>query len=410
MNAAPRIAYMMSRFPKVTETFILFEIVELVRRGLDIRIYPLLREHESVQHADVDEVMARVRYLPFLSAAILGANLYYLVRRPIAYLGMLVEVFAGMLPSANFFVGMLGIVPKTVRFARIMELDGIDHIHAHFASHPALAALIIHRLTGIPFSFTAHGSDIHVDQTMLGRKIAASAFAVMISEYNRQFVLDHTRADLAPKMRIVRCGVDPEVFGERPAERDPDLPFQILCVASLRDVKGHRHLIDACAILQERGLAFTCHLVGDGPLRDEIEQQGRARGLADHIVLHGSLSRPEVVQRMQSADVVVLPSVLAPRGNREGIPVSLMEAMACGLPVVSSRLSGIPELVLHGETGLLTEPTDAPAIADALLSLAHDPALRLRLGAAARARVRQSFDFRANTAILANLFHHPGVS
>jgi glycosyltransferase involved in cell wall biosynthesis len=401
-----RIAYMMSRFPRITETFILFEIVELIRQGLDIRVYPLLREQDTVQHPDAEDLMARVQYLPFLSPAILGANLSYLLRRPRVYLRMLAEVVIGTFRSANFFFGTLGILPKTVRFAYLMERDGIEHIHAHFATHPALAALIIHRLTGIPFSFTAHGSDIHIDQSLLGPKIVASAFTVMISDYNQQFVLDHTRADLAPKMRIVRCGVDPDVFTERSGDRDPHAPFQILCVASFRDVKGHRYLIEACARLQERGLPFTCHLVGDGPLRATIEKQVRRLRLQDRITLHGSQSRPDVVRRMQSADVVVLPSILAPRGNREGIPVTLMEAMACGLPVVSSRLSGIPELVKHRETGLLTEPTDSVAIADALQQLAEDPTLCRSLGKAGRAWVQDAFDFRTNTTALATLFRN----
>lgn len=395
---------MMSRFPKVTETFILFEIIELIRLGLDIRIYPLLREHEAVRHPDVEKVLARVRYLPFLSVPILCANLHYLFRRPRAYIRMVAEVALGTCRSLNFFVGMLGILPKTVCLARWMEQDGIEHIHAHFASHPALAALIVHRLTGIPFSFTAHGSDIHVDQTMLERKVAASAFAVMISEYNTRFVLECTRSDLAPKLRLVRCGVDPDLFTERPAERSPDLPFQVLCVAALRDVKGHRHLIDACARLRDRGRDFTCHLVGEGPLRSAIERQVKELGLGDRVRLHGSQPRSDVIRHMHAADVVILPSVLASRGNREGIPVTLMEAMACGLPVVSSRLSGIPELVRHQETGLLTEPGDDAGIADALEQLASDPELRRRYGRAGRAWVREAFDFRTNTAALAELF------
>ena len=173
-----KVAYTMSRFPKLTETFVLYEILALESQGVEVEIYPLLRERQQVEHPEAERLTRRAHYHPFVSLPILRANLHYLLRRPRTYFGVLAEVLLGTRKSRNFFVGALGVFPKSVRCAWEMERAGVDHLHAHFATHPALAALVVHRLTGIPFSFTAHGSDLHVDRTMLDVKVAASRFTV----------------------------------------------------------------------------------------------------------------------------------------------------------------------------------------------------------------------------------------
>jgi glycosyltransferase involved in cell wall biosynthesis len=403
----------MSRFPKITETFILFEILELERRGMEVRIFPLLRGRERVVHPEARQLLPRVRFLPFLSGPILAANARCFKRHPRRYLGVLAEVLWHNRGSLNFFVGALGIFPKTVRMAEEMVACGITHIHAHFASHPTLAALIVHRLTGLPFSFTAHGSDIHIDQTMFGRKLAAAAFAVTVCRYNVDFLAERVGEWVRDRLRVLHCGTDRAIFstdhideGEEGAPR-PALfgtdTFKILCVAALREVKGHRHLIQACRLLRDRGLSFECRLVGNGPLRRDLQRRIRAAGLADCVFLTGPLPRAQVCRAMRTADVVVLPSILGTRGDREGIPMVLMEACACGRPVVSSRQSGIPELVEHGREGLLCPPGDAHALAVALQRLAENPSLRQRMGEAGRRRVLSDFDQRHSAAALAGL-------
>jgi glycosyltransferase involved in cell wall biosynthesis len=409
----------MSRFPKITETFILFEILELQRRGVEIEIFPLVREHERVVHPEAEQLMPQVRFLPFLSGPILVANLRFLIRRPRRYLGVLGEVLWRNLGSLNFFIGAIGIFPKVVRMAEEMEKRGVTHIHAHFASHPALAAFIIHRLTGLRFSFTAHGSDIHIDQTMFGRKLDAAAFAVTVCRYNVDFLAERVGEWVRRRLIVLHCGTDPDLFSADHRAMDPEAVsaavdeapapvfttdgFRILCVAALREVKGHRYLIEACALLRDRGIDFECRLVGHGPLRQDLERRIRAAGLQDRVLLTGALPRARVCRAMRETDVVVLPSILGSRGDREGIPVVLMEACASGRPVVSSRQSGIPELVEHGRQGLLCPPGDAQAVADALQQLAMDPALRQRMGEAGRHRVLRDFDQRRNAATLASL-------
>jgi glycosyltransferase involved in cell wall biosynthesis len=369
-------------------------------------VYPLLRTRQRVLHPEAESLVRRAHYHPFLSPSILASNWRVLRRRPRAYLGALAEVLRGTWGSANFFIGALGIFAKVVRFSEEMVEEGVTHVHAHFANHPALAALIVHRLTGIPFSFTAHGHDLHVDRTMLADKIKAAAFAVMISEYNRNLVLGECPGVPLEKLPIIHCGADTGCFspGDRPPRKEPGGgPFTLVCVGSFIEVKGHRHLIEACRLLKSRKMPLRCHLVGDGPGRRQLEGQITEAGLGEEVTLHGALPRPRVARLMAEADVIVQPSVPVRRGSREGIPVSLMEGMASGLPAVASRISGIPELVEDGRTGLLVPPGDSPALADALERLAVDPELCRAMGQAGRRKVLEHFDLSRNAARLAGL-------
>lgn len=392
-----KVAYVMSRFPKLSETFVLNEMIAMERQGAHVELYPLLRERQPTAHPEVRQWMGRARFLPLLSPRILRAHAHYLLQRPRAYLGMLHEVLGGTLGSLNFFVGALGTIPKAVAFARDAELRGVTHVHAHFATHPTVAALVIRRLTGIPFSFTAHGSDLHVDRTMLPQKVAAAAFVVAISEYNRRVIIDDCGPAAAAKTLVIHCGVDPHYF--TPAT-PPAEGFEFACVASFERVKGHAFLLEACRLLQAQGVDFRCHLVGDGPLRNEIAEQIRTSGLEGRVIVHGGLPRPEVARLLGRMHAAVLASHPTPEGKREGIPVALMEAMASSLPVVASAISGIPELVAHESCGLLVPSGNPQALADALARLHGDPALRQRLGRAARERVCQDFDLYLNAGRL----------
>lgn len=403
--ATRKVAYIMSRFPKLTETFVLYEMLEIERQGTAISVYPLLRTRQRVLHPEAESIARRAHYHPFLSLSILASNWRVLRRRPRAYLGALAEVLRGTWGSANFFTGALGIFPKVVRFSEEMVAEGVSHVHAHFANHPTVAALIVHRLTGIPFSFTAHGHDVHVDRRMLAEKIRAAGFAVMISEYNRNLVLEECPGVPPEKLPVIHCGTDTGCFSprDRSPGREPGEPLELVCVGSFIEVKGHRHLIEACRLLKSRKRPLRCHLVGDGPGRRQIEKQIAEAGLGDEVILHGALPRPRVARLMAEADVIVQPSVPIRRGSREGIPVSLMEGMASGLPAVASRISGIPELVDDGSTGLLVPPGEAPLLADALERLAADPELRRAMGQAGRRKVLEHFDLSRNAARLAGL-------
>lgn len=402
-GGARRIAYVMSRFPKITETFVLYEIIEIEKQGLEVEIFPLLREREAVAHPEALRMMPKVRYSPFVNGPIMGANLYWLFMRPGAYISALCEAMVGTLGSWNLFTRALAIFPKSAWMAREFERLGIVHVHAHFATHPTQAALYAHRLSGVPFSFTAHAHDIQMHTEMLAQKAMAAEFVAAISEFNRERIIEVAGEDAADSIHVVRCGVDPGVFNPPDRGKRKTGRTEIVCVAAFRDMKGHRHLVDACALLVEKGYDFRCRLVGEGPLRSDVLQRVVGRNLRERVVILGPRPRLEVVGLLAESDIAVLPSVVGRRGDMEGIPVALMEAMAMELPVVSSRLSGIPELIEDSVSGLLVPPGDPEALAQAMRILMDNPDLGRALGKAGRARVLAEYDLRQNAAQLAGL-------
>ena len=404
-----KVGYVMSRFPRLSETFVLYEILAVEERGVDVQLFPLIRERGDVVHPEALELSSRARYEPFLSLPVLRSQLHFLRRSPRRYLRALRDVLSGTWGSLNFFVGAVGIFPKVAHAARLMQAEGVDHVHCHFANHPAVAGFVIRRLTGIPYSFTAHGSDLHVDRHMLCEKIREAAFVVPISQYNRDLMLEECGERSREKLVVIHCGVDTEFFRPRGAMVD-DGRLEILSVGTLHEVKGQRHLVEACRLLRDEGVDVSCKLVGDGPDRKALTGQIAAAGLEDRVVLLGRRDRDGVCELLRSADVLAAPSVPTKQGKREGIPIVLMEAMASGVPVVASRISGIPELVEDGVSGLLVPPADARSLASALARLQADPSLRERLAVSGRAKVEAEFDLRKSAAELVSRFARARVA
>lgn len=400
----PAVAYVMSRFPKISETFILTEILELERRGLRVEVYPLLRERTRLLHPEAAALAARAHYLPFVSPAVLASQAHWLARSPRAYLGALRDVARGTLGSLNFFVGGLATFPKVAHAARLMEASGVTHVHCHFANHPALAGLVIGRLTGLQYSFTAHGSDLHVERRMLPEKVREAAFVATVSRYNRRIIVGECGNGFDDKVHVIHAGVDTALFAPHRNGHPREGTLRVLCVGTLHEVKGQVHLIEACRLLADQGVEISCRLVGDGPDRRLLERRIADAGLSGRVSLLGGRTRSEVAAELAASDVLVAPSVRTRAGKREGIPVALIEAMSSGLPVVASDLSGIPELVEHGVSGLLAPPGDAAALAAALRALHEDRTLGPRLGAAARRRVLADFDAERNVRELVRCF------
>ena len=396
-----KLGYVTSRFPKLTETFVLFEILGLERSGAEVEFYPLLRERAAVVHPEARTVVDRAHFLPFLSWPILLSQLHFLRRRPRAYVGALAALMKGTWGSLNFFVGGIGIFPKVAHAARAMEEEGVEHVHCHFSNHPAAAGFFIHRLTGIPYSFTAQGSDLHVDRHMLRKKVAEADFVVTISAYNRDLILRECGERWRDKIVLIHSGIETGFFEPTDSDRTRGR-FNVLCVGTLHEVKGQAYLIDACRVLAESGVDFACQFVGDGKDRPALERRIAAAGLEGRVQLLGQRTRAEVLELLRTADVLVAPSVPTKQGKREGIPIVLMEALATGVPVVASDISGIPELVEDDGTGLLVPPRDSEAIARALLRLHDDEDLGRRLGSAGREKVEREFDAYENAARLAS--------
>lgn len=410
--AAQRVAYIVSRFPKLTETFVLYEALALRDLGAEIHIFPLVPHEEAVAHPEIESLKENVHIEPLASASVAGATLRLALLSPIRFARSLASLVRGSGGSAGHFARGLAVFPRACWIARQLKSGRFDHIHAHFANHPALAARLVHDLTKVPYSFTAHGSDLHRDPRGLRTKVEASSFTVAISEYNKRFILDRTGDDLASRIDVLFCGADLARFQSQSssseeqapgsADGSAEGPFKIACVAALREVKGHTHLLAAIETARGRGFDVECELAGDGPLRAQLEGEIQRRGLGESVRMLGPCQRDEIRALLERSDAIALTSILDSSGRREGIPVSLMEGMAAGLPVISSRLSGIPELVTHGESGLLAEPGDEAGLAEAIETLASDPALRVRMGRAGRARVERDFDLAENAAALAS--------
>ena len=401
-----KVAYLTSRFPKLTETFVFREMLAVERLGVEVEFFPLRRERATTMHTEAVSLVKRAHFTRWLSWAIIRAHLHFLRRKPRTYCEVLSTLLRANWGSLRYSVGALAFFPKAVYLAHTMSAQGIAHIHAHFASHPAAVAFVIHRLVGIPYSFTAHGSDLHRECRMLREKVDEAVMVVAISNFNRDRIIAECGPESGRKVVVIHCGVDTQVF--RPPHAEPDAGVSgrvsILCIGTLHEVKGQAYLVEACRLLNQRGIGADLHFVGDGPDRRRLVKQVGRAGLGNSVRFHGQKRGHDVAALLRGAQVVVAPSVPTSDGRREGIPVVLMEAMSSGVAVVASHLSGIPELVENGECGLLVECRDVRALADALQQLLQDPALRRRLGQAGRAKVVREFDVRTNAALLADRF------
>lgn len=399
--------YVLSRYPLLSETFILREMLELERQGHTLFVYPL-RAVPGKRHPRVNQLRARVWKTPWLA---LGAHLYWLRRRPRAYLSTLAAIVWRNRSDANLWLGAVAYWGKAVAIAQRARVDGIDHIHAHYATHPALAAYVIHRLAGLPYSVTVHAHDIFCHQAMLAEKLRAAQSVVAISELNRSVIERAWAASRLrppfPPLEVVHSGVEWERYARIASARTAFPPdrraLRLLAVGSLQPYKGHRFLVDACALLRQRGLPFTCRIVGGGELVARLRRQIRRLHLERMVWLEGPGDEAEVMAALAWADVFALPSVRARNGKMEGIPVALMEAMAAGLPVIASRLSGIPEIVVNERNGALVPPGDAAALAQAITRL-RDAPLRRRWGSNGARTVAAEFNLGANVVRLAALW------
>lgn len=394
------IGYVLRRFPKISETFILNEILALEARGEPVHIFSLLPTRDPRFHAELSRLKASVSYLPdvFEMRKLLRYNAYARRRSPAGYRRAAFEALRGRRPGHGMRLLQAGYVAERARRM------GLRRLHAHFATEPACVASLASRISGLPYSFTAHAVDIYKNNVVaseLARRIDAADFVVTVSDWNRSH-LQCVANGSADKVVRVYNGIDFERFS--PGKAPPPEPFTILSVARLVEKKGLDVLVAACARLRDRGRAFRCWIAGRGALRPALEAQIRASGLRRHVRLLGAHTQPELLERYRSAHAFALPCVVGSDGNRDGLPVSIVEALACGVPVVATPVTGIPEVVRHDHNGLLVGDRDAAGLADALESLMCDGDRHRRLQANARASVAGLFDVRATADELARLF------
>ena len=388
-SAKAPIAILVSRFPLVTETFILREIIELERQGQSIVLVPMIHEHPNVIHEEAKPWIARAMYTPWLSPAIVLANLRAIGCKPRTYFSLLGWILARPRTMAKSLL----LFPKSVYLAECLRDAQVGHLHAHFATHPATMARIISALSGIPYSFTVHAHDIFVERTLLREKIRDATFIRAISKFNKAF-LENLYKEAEGKIEVIHVGVP-----ITSAPRATGNGQRVTSVAALKPYKGLTHLIDALRSLDD----IHCDIIGDGPLRGALQRQIDRYGLAKRVRLRGALPQHEVAAAIRECDVFVLPSIIAADRQMEGIPVALMEAMAAEKPVVATSISGIPELVEHDVNGLLVDPGNAPQLAAAIRALAANPVMRARFGARGREKVEREFSLQATVADLRSI-------
>ncbi len=398
-----RLTYLIGRYPVLTETFIDREILQLLERGIDLRLVSI-RQTDAELSPRQQQLRQRVTYLMPVSAwRLAAAHLSAAIGRPRTYFGTLAWLLTRRHPRGTRLRTVLHFATGVYAAWILRDRRGV-HIHAHFADRAATVALVASRFLDTTYSVTAHAREIYVAPVLLPERIAGAAFTATCTEYNRRHLA--TLVDGPTAARILRLyhGLDLSTFtGEGPGEGDPRRPM-LLSVAQLWERKGLEDLVRACRVLADRGLAFSCRIVGEGPLRPRLEALITELAVGEVVTLTGALRHPEVVDLLASARAFVLPCVVAPDGDRDGIPNVILEAMASGLPVVSTPVSGIPEVVRDGETGFLVPEHDPPAVADALARLLADPDLARRLGAAGRDFVREEFDLDRNVDRLLDRF------
>ncbi len=390
----PRFAYLFERFPSFGQTFCYREVAELSRQGITPPIFSIRNpKDEPAQDWDA-RVIQRVHYLPE------EKELLEDVRRACKK-GKLTAEIIDALDKWGRRTDFLRLYQAVYVGLRLQEM-GISHVHAHFTGMAARTAFWVHRFFPVTFSFTAHANDIFAPRNFeigLDKLVDTARAIVTVSDFAKKF-LQERFPERADRIRRIYNGLNLAEFGRADFSSSPPL---ILAVGRLIAKKGFADLICACGLIAERGKSFRCEIIGEGPLENELRGQIERLNLQNRVALSGAKPQREVRQRLAAANVFVLPSIIDPEGGMDNLPTVIMEAMATALPVVSTNIGGIPEMVIENETGFLLEPADASALADAIEKVIDDRLLAQRLGHAGYQRAHELFSIEKNVRELSAL-------
>jgi colanic acid/amylovoran biosynthesis glycosyltransferase len=396
------LAYVLKRFPRISETFIAAELIELERQGERVSIFALIDPKEPFKHGFLEDLKAPVVYLPEWPRReprrVGKALLRTLASNPLGW----VAAALSMLRPPSMDAWRLVLQATVLRDE--MRRAGIDHAHAHFATQGAEVARLASRMGGPRYTVTTHAKDIYHEEVRhedLRRKLGSALFVATVSEANRVYL--RSVLDGYEDVHVVPNAVDLRRL-DRTDERHPE-PDLVVSVARLIEKKGLGDLVDACGILRERGVPVRLRVGGDGPLLDELRSAATRVGLDG--AFPGALPHEEVRALYRQAAVFCLPCVVASTGDRDGLPTSVLEAMALGVPVVTTDVNGLPDVVIDGETGLVVPEHDPPALADALERLLKDPELAARFAEEGRRHVERAFSLEKSVSLLRSLFPQP---
>jgi colanic acid/amylovoran biosynthesis glycosyltransferase len=394
-----RLGYLTSQYPATSHTFISREVAALRRLGMKLDTFSIRPPSEAELQDDAlrNEAANSFIVLEQPATAFLAAHMGTLASRPGAYLRTFLMALRHRPPGLRGLVLSLAHFAESVLLARELRRREISRLHNHFANSGATVGYLATRLAEMPWSFTMHG----ISETdypaglLLGRKIEAADFVSCVSFFGRAQAMRLVAPQHWSKIHVVRCGLQ---LGSLPQHAGSASMKQIIAVGRLSPEKGQAGLLQAFASVSRDLPELQLVIVGDGPDADQLRELARSLGVDDRVTFAGRLSEQDTLNSIARADVLVLASFM------EGLPIVLMEAMAMGTAVVASRIAGIPELVKHGENGLLFTPSDWDELASSLREIVSDDALRERLARNARAAVAAEFDVDKSAERLRRLF------
>ncbi len=411
MKKKVKIAYIFTRFPCLTQLFALREVEELRRLGIDVQPYSLNRvQAEEMQDSLMKFWFDKTIYVPSSSSfqCLVSLSKISIKHFRIFWGGLIVKYISGNIQNLRYLFASLAVFSQATHITQELVKTNVMWIHAHFATNATTVAWIIKHLSGIPYSFTPHAYDIfkrEFQTEFLKTKIQDAHFVVAESQFNKFFLQNFSEQKSENgRYPVIHCGVGADYL-HRQLKKDYKNPFPIiLCIARLVEKKGHEYLIRALDIIKQQALDFKCIMVGNGPLKEQLINQVKEKKLEDRVEFVGEFSPVQVRDILERADIFCLPCIHANSGDRDGIPVALMEAMAKRLPVISTHMKGITELIRSGDNGLLVPERDEQALADALITLLKSANLRSRLAEAGYNTIHEYFNSQKETTKLYQIF------
>lgn len=404
----PTLAYILKGYPRISETFISNEMLRLEQMGFTIIVFPMRKPREDFSHDSVKQIKAEVFYLP----TNLWKNLLQLLPPNISLLFSDTKRYGKALSVA---LKRFRRTHKIATFKHLLQagfmvkkhLNGdhpVDHLHGHFAHSPTSVTYFASLLTGLPYSFTAHAKDIYTSNTQqLQEKIKHAAFVVTCTSYNKNYLRGIYSGSDTP-IHCIYHGIDTSLFQAAGARERCTPPYSLLTVARMTEKKGLPTLYHALARLKSKGVDFHHTLIGDGDDRDATLELIQKLNLADRCTWLGTQTHAQVLSQFSKSDIFVLSCRIAKNGDRDGIPNVLVESLAMGVPVLSTEVSAIPELIKQNQTGALVPPEEDQALADGILEMLTNDELRRRVIDSGKQRVHNSFDNTAQTKKLGEIF------
>ncbi len=390
---AKKIAYILGTYPLLTTTFIDRELLEAKRLGLNMVLVAIRKGRDHGFSAGVQKFANETVYLlPVSAIRLIRSHLFFFITRFPTYVGTLTYLLTRKHPTPHARLKTLFHFGEGVLAAALLRKSSVNHLHAHFADRAAVVAMVIHRLLEVPYSITAHANDIYISPVFLAEKIKNAKFVATCTKYNQL----HLEKETEHPVELIYHGLDfSDILPSESSLKNRKTPL-VLSVGQLNEKKGFPYLIRACALLREKEYEFSCEIIGDGPEKGKLAELIEALNLSDIVTLRGALPHAEVLRDYPRAGLFVLPCVVARDGDRDGIPNVILEAMAHGLPVISTNISGIPEVVRNQETGWLIQSRSEHALTNAIAQVLDHPCEAAAIGRNGMAFVRKNFDIRQN--------------